>query len=175
MGKSVSTATGIALAALLLVLCAGPGMAQPPEVTIWVEKAGNNTRNQCVNRDDCELRVVANRGLGVCKSAKTYDPGTGQKTFCSQTFDWKAQAKGNLLTTDHEIVIIRSPSSTPGSDTCLDRMKYTLSKASSWKVTAKVQQNVPECFAKSVWFYDAILYYKGVEIDREDPGVIIDN
>lgn len=174
MSRRVSGWTGVVLAALVLgVLGAAPVVAQPPEVTIWVEKAPG--KPTCANPGDCELRVVQNRGLGVCKNAKSYNPGGGQKTFCSQTFDWQAKAQGNVLTSDHEIVIVWSPVSTPGSEDCLDQTQYTLTEASSWKATATVQSNAPRCFAKSVWFYDAVLYYDGTVLDRKDPGVIIDN
>ncbi|MDX1643044.1 MAG: hypothetical protein R3244_01660 [Thermoanaerobaculia bacterium] len=174
MSRGESRWTGLVVAALALwVLGAVVVEAQPPEVTIWVEKATG--KPECANKGDCTLEIVANRGLGVCKNPKSYNPGGGQKTFCSNTFEWRAKSQGNVLSEEHEIVIVRSPFSTPGSEDCLDDVQYSLTEASSWEATATVQSNAPRCFAKSVWLYDAILYYNGVEIDRKDPGVIIDN
>ena len=80
--------------------------------------------------------------------------------------------KGHL-TDDHLVLINWSPQSSAGSAACLNQTNYVLTKASS-TATATVQSS-PQCTGKMTWLYDVVLLYEGKEIDRDDPGVLIED
>lgn len=168
MHRGVVMVLWVAILAACAVSTTGPAAAQSPDVKIKIIK--NQGKPNCTAAGNCALLVKDNRGLGVCKSKKQ-DNGN---TFCWDDFSWTVNAGASHLTSDHKVVIRWSPMSTRGSDTCLNATEYELNEANGWTATATVQ-NVATCFAKSAWFYDVILDYNGTEIDKKDPGVIIDN
>lgn len=152
------------LALLVTVTVAG---AQPtPKIRIQVKKNFAGPGN-CDDPGDCEI-FIKDRGLGVCKTEKS----DGGQKFCDDEFEWDLIGTGQLV--DENIIVVQwNNRSTTGSEACLDRTVYVLTTDVD-KVTASVQ-NVAGCQAKSVWFYDVILLHGGTEVDRDDPGVIIDN
>lgn len=156
-----------ALFCLLAVTAALPAGAKPKIQIQVFEK----TQDDCTKVDDddknCKI-YVRQRGVGVCKQEHKDSAGV----YCDTEFKWDLIGHGKL-DGDHQVVIVWSPLSSPGTEHCLDRLTYVVTKAGR-TATAKTQQD-SKCPAKATWLYDVILLYKGQEIARDDPGVLIEN
>lgn len=156
------TLVGIAVVAGAFVFAAAPAVAKP-SIKIQVKKNAAT----CAAPGDCDIFVM-DRGVGVCETPQSH----GGVTYCDSAVEWDLVGKGQL-SSEHVVLIVWSPKSSDGSDACLDQITYVLTKANP-TVSATVQSSA-KCTGKMTWLYDVVLLYRGKEIDRDDPGVLIED
>lgn len=158
--RNVVVVLGMAVALLWSVAASS---AAQPSIKIQVKKNGP----ACQAPGDCAI-YVKDRGVGVCQT-KRQDAGG---VYCDDRLEWDLIGKGQL-TADHVVLIVWSPQSSPNSEACLDQQNYILTTASP-TTEAEVQAD-PACSGKMTWLYNVVLLYKGKEIARDDPGVLIED
>lgn len=152
----------LAVALVTIVVLAVPAEAQP-SIKIQIKKNAPS----CQSPGDCEI-YVRDRGVGVCESPRQDTGGV----YCHGELEWDLIGKGQL-SSKHLVLIVWSPQSTSGSAHCLNQQTYVLT-TSSPSAKATVQAD-PQCSGKMTWLYDVVLLYDGLEIDRDDPGVLIED
>ena len=160
---AASTVPKIVFAVLAAsALLAAPAVTQP-SIKIQVKKNAPS----CQAPGDCEI-YVRDRGVGVCETPRQDAGGR----YCEGELEWDLIGRGQLGP-DHLVLIVWSPQSSAGSESCLNQQTYVLTAASP---TAKaIVQADPQCSGKMTWLYDVVLLYQGTEIDRDDPGVLIED
>jgi hypothetical protein len=174
LSQTLARVLPAAFLSVALLVMAMPASAQP-QIKIVVD---GSPPTSCTAPGDCSVYVKEQRGAGVCKAGAKLSKGNNP--FCSDKVTFKLQELGNVLLPTNVVLIQWSPqASSPGSFTCFKKTSLVLSKGAD---TADLEldtggTNFAKCMSKSAWFYDVILINTatGAEIDRDDPGVIIDN
>jgi len=168
LSRRLVVATVLAVGALTLV--ASVSSAQQP-IRIVIDKTGGGACDGSMG-DQCDL-FVQDRGVGACRVAKSGGGGVG--TFCHTGVRWQLTVQGGPLEDDHLVVVQWRPQgSSANSHLCFDSIAYALS-GNPATATATLSAD-PACTGrKMTWLYDVVLYKAGVEIERDDPGVLIED